>query len=78
MSTLRATLKLTYSWSAYRAATPQSRTMATLPDIKVLTSVNAMREWRQGHIARTIGFVPTMGALHGMVVSHYSPISQIF
>lgn len=49
--------------------------MATLPDVKVLSSVDAMREWRRGHGARTIGFVPTMGALHGTVILKHSHAS---
>jgi len=43
--------------------------MATVPKITVLSSVQAMREWRQRQLGRSIGFVPTMGALHGTVTA---------
>lgn len=43
-----------------------NRGMTTASDITVLPSVNVMREWREKQVGRTIGFVPTMGAFHGM------------
>ncbi|KAF8306143.1 pantothenate synthetase [Clavulina sp. PMI_390] len=38
--------------------------MSSSSQLPVLASVDAVRAWRQRQVGRSIGFVPTMGALH--------------